>query len=279
MAESNAAGAHTRTVKFRVLVVDDAEGIRSYLANLLEMKGYDVDTVEDGRRALALLEGGAAPDVIILDIMMPGFDGIETLRRIREFDEDVRVVMSTIVEAMDLGAIDYLNKPFEEGELEATLDKVLEKKALERERDALSDELVDYAPEDQAVKIAARRVDFEVCQRSAAAAMDRRDYASASRFVDSALALFPGHKWCLEMKGRIQRMTAAPAEPRQPAPLPATSRIAGTSPSHSGMSAYRPSLPKRPCLRRIRHGNVAQRSSTTLRRAISYKARWTASAP
>ena len=154
MAESNAAGAHTRTVKFRVLVVDDAEGIRSYLANLLEMKGYDVDTVEDGRRALALLEGGAAPDVIILDIMMPGFDGIETLRRIREFDEDVPVVMlsvvgkaSTIVEAMDLGAIDYLNKPFEEAELEATLDKVLEKKALERERDALSDELVDYAPE------------------------------------------------------------------------------------------------------------------------------------
>ncbi|MGE4605849.1 MAG: response regulator, partial [Myxococcota bacterium] len=67
-----------------MLVVDDAEGIRTYLANLLELKGYDVDTAEDGRHALALLEGGAAPDVIILDVMMPGLDGIETLRRICE---------------------------------------------------------------------------------------------------------------------------------------------------------------------------------------------------
>ena len=67
----------------RLLVVDDAEGIRTYLAHLLELKGYDVDTAEDGRRALALLEGGAAPDVVILDVMMTGLDGIETLRRIR----------------------------------------------------------------------------------------------------------------------------------------------------------------------------------------------------
>ena len=138
--------------KFRILVADDAEGIRSYLANMLEIKGYDVDTVEDGRRALALLEGGAAPDVIILDVMMPGIDGIETLRRIREFDEEVPVVMlsavgkaGTIVQAMELGAIDYLNKPFEEDELEATLNKVLEKKALERERDDLVTDL-NYAP-------------------------------------------------------------------------------------------------------------------------------------
>jgi len=141
-----------RTKKFRVLVVDDAEGIRSYLANLLEIRGYDVDTVEDGRRALALLEGGAAPDVIILDVMMPGIDGLETLRRIRDLDDEVPVVMlsvvgkaSTIVEAIELGAVDYLNKPFEEDELEATLGKVLEKKALERERSELATEL-DYAP-------------------------------------------------------------------------------------------------------------------------------------
>ena len=142
-----------RAKNFRVLVVDDAEGIRSYLANLLEIRGYDVDTVEDGRRALALLEGGAAPDVIILDVMMPGIDGIETLRRIRDFDDEVPVVMlsvvgkaSTIVEAIELGAVDYLNKPFEEDELEATLGKVLEKKALERERSELAMDL-DYAPE------------------------------------------------------------------------------------------------------------------------------------
>ena len=132
--------------RFRILVVDDAEGIRAYLANLLELKGYDVDTAEDGRRAPALLEGGAAPDVIILDVMMPGLDGIETLRRIREIEEETPVIMlsvvgkaTTIVEAMKVGATDYLNKPFEEEELELTLEKVLEKKALERERALLTD--------------------------------------------------------------------------------------------------------------------------------------------
>jgi len=136
---------------FRVLVVDDAEGIRTYLANLLELSGYDVDSVEDGKRALALLDGGAAPDVVILDVMMPGIDGIETLRRIREHHDDIPVIMlsvvgkaSTIVEAMQLGASDYINKPFEEEELQLTLDKVLEKKSLERQRQMLSEELQRY---------------------------------------------------------------------------------------------------------------------------------------
>ena len=136
---------------FRVLVVDDAQGIRTYLANLLESSGYDVDSAEDGRGALALLDGGAAPDLIILDVMMPGIDGIETLRRIREHHGDVPVIMlsvvgkaSTIVEAMQLGASDYINKPFEDEELQLTLDKVLEKKSLERQREILSDELQRY---------------------------------------------------------------------------------------------------------------------------------------
>jgi two-component system response regulator AtoC len=132
-----------------VLVVDDAEGIRSYLANLLELKDYDVDTADDGRRALALLEGGAAPDVIILDVMMPGLDGVETLRRIRELDQTVPVVMlsvvgkaSTVVEAMQIGASDYLNKPFEEVELELALERVLARRELERERESLAHELI-----------------------------------------------------------------------------------------------------------------------------------------
>lgn len=118
----------------RILIVDDAEGIRTYLAHLLEAKGYDVDTAEDGSKALALLEGGAAPDAILLDIMMPGIDGIETLRRIRAFNLDLPVVMlsvigraSSIVEAMHLGAVDYLNKPFEEEELDVALAAVFDR--------------------------------------------------------------------------------------------------------------------------------------------------------
>ena len=128
------------TAKRRILVVDDAEGIRSYLASLLELRGFQVDTAEDGQSALALLESGAAPDLIILDVMMPGIDGLETLRRIRARDPEVPVVMlsvvgkaATIVEAMQLGATDYLNKPFEEEELELTISKAFERRDLEAE--------------------------------------------------------------------------------------------------------------------------------------------------
>ena len=143
------AGTRSKAVRTnspgpRLLVVDDAEGIRSYLASLLELRGYQVDTAEDGRRAIALIEGGAAPDAVILDVMMPGIDGIETLRRIREIDAALPVVMlsvigqaSTIVGAMQLGAVDYLNKPFQEAELEAVLEKCIERRGLERKRAAL----------------------------------------------------------------------------------------------------------------------------------------------
>ena len=147
----------TATRKLRALVVDDAEGIRSYVANLLELRGYEVDTAEDGRRALALLEGGADPDVVILDVMMPAPDGLATLERIRERWPDLPVVMlsvvgkaSTIVDAMQRGASDYLNKPFDEEELEATLEKVLQHRSLEVERDALAR---DLAPGEGAVWI------------------------------------------------------------------------------------------------------------------------------
>jgi len=133
--------------RHRVLIVDDAEGIRTFVAHLLELRGFDVDTAEDGRSALALLEGGAAPDLVLLDVMMPGQDGLATLVRIRAEHPEVSVVMlsvvgktATIVEAMRLGAADYLNKPFEEAELEATLAKVLERRALERERQVLGEE-------------------------------------------------------------------------------------------------------------------------------------------
>jgi two-component system response regulator AtoC len=128
----------------RVLVVDDAEGIRGYVANLLELRGFEVDSAEDGRSALSLLESGAAPDVVLLDVMLPGIDGIEVLKRVRERAPELPVVMlsvvgraSTIVEAMQCGAADYLNKPFEEDELELTLRKVLDRQDLESERSRL----------------------------------------------------------------------------------------------------------------------------------------------
>jgi two-component system response regulator AtoC len=136
--------------KPRALVVDDAEGIRSYLVNLLELKGFEVDSASDGAKAATLVESGAAPDVVLLDVMMPGLDGIQTLRRIRAFDADVPVVMlsvvgsaATIVDAMHAGATDYLNKPFEDDELEATLLKVIERHSLRTKKQARSEIVAD----------------------------------------------------------------------------------------------------------------------------------------
>jgi len=115
----------------RALIVDDAEGMRAYLATLFESRGFDVDTCDDGGRALKLLESGADPDVIMLDVMMPGTDGLAALAKIREAWPEVPVLMvsvvgkaGTIVEAMQLGAADYLTKPFEEAELDSALDRL-----------------------------------------------------------------------------------------------------------------------------------------------------------
>ena len=116
----------------RVLVVDDAEGIRTYLANLVQARGYAAETADGGAAAIERIEGGPLPDVVLLDIMMPEMDGLETLQRIREIAPTVPVVMisvvgraPTIVAAMQLGASDCINKPFEEDELEQTLSRLL----------------------------------------------------------------------------------------------------------------------------------------------------------
>ena len=147
----------TRSVPERsqILVVDDAEGIRSYLKNLLSLKGYDVLLAEDGRGALEILRDGAIPQVVILDIMMPDMDGIELLRKVKESWPRIPVIMlsvvgkaGTIVEAMNLGAADYLNKPFEEEELDIALSKVLEKETIKAEREELRERLRVHEEQD-----------------------------------------------------------------------------------------------------------------------------------
>jgi two-component system response regulator AtoC len=142
MARGRGGASGGEPAQPRVLVVDDAEGIRGYLTNLLRIRHCDVETAEDGESALAAIEGGSAPDLVLLDIMMPGIDGIETLRRIRELNPSLPVVMlsvvgkaPTIVEAMRLGASDFINKPFEEEELDLALERLL--------GDGSSDEVVD----------------------------------------------------------------------------------------------------------------------------------------
>jgi len=146
-----AVGTRSVPVRRQILVVDDAEGIRTYLKNLLSLKGYDVLLAPDGATALETLQQGAAPEVAILDIMMPGMDGLDLLRRMKELRPEIPVIMlsvvgkaGTIVEAMNLGAADYLNKPFEEEELEIALQKLLETESLRAETEQLRERLREH---------------------------------------------------------------------------------------------------------------------------------------
>lgn len=119
----------------RVLLVDDDETIREHLAGVLQRSGLEVLTAADGAQALVLIER-SAPDLVILDVMMPVLDGREALRRIREQREALPVILLTQVgesferaSALDEGADDYLNKPFDAHELLARIRAVLRRSA------------------------------------------------------------------------------------------------------------------------------------------------------
>ena len=114
-------------------MVDDNESVRSYIADLLKKAGWAVDTADSGRHALDLLKSGLNPDVVLLDVMMPGLSGMQTLDQLRNKFEEIPVVMVSvagsarkIVAAMQRGAFDYLTKPFDEEALEAVLGRAIE---------------------------------------------------------------------------------------------------------------------------------------------------------
>ncbi|HEY6465221.1 MAG TPA: sigma-54 dependent transcriptional regulator [Candidatus Acidoferrales bacterium] len=130
--------------KEKILVVDDEPSIRKVLQTLLEVDGYQVDTAASGREALERVGSGERPDLIILDVLMPEIDGIETLRQLMQLDRGLSVIMlscsnevTTVVEAIRLGAMDYLTKPFEKPELEAAFLKCKQKQQLRSENESL----------------------------------------------------------------------------------------------------------------------------------------------
>jgi len=130
--------------KEKILIVDDEPSIRKYLQTLLEVDGFDVEAVSSGKDALARVGNGERPDFIILDVLMPEIDGLETLRQLMQMDRSLNVLMlscsnevTTVVEAIRLGALDYLTKPFEKPELDAAFLKCRQKKDLRAENQAL----------------------------------------------------------------------------------------------------------------------------------------------
>jgi two-component system, NtrC family, response regulator AtoC len=127
----------------RVLVVDDEKNLRELIVRELSRKGHEVDGVADGEAALARLRE-APYDVVILDMKMPRKEGIEVMRELQGFPEQPQVIVMTghqdvgnAVEAMKLGAYDYLTKPTKIEELEILIGKAAEKGLLLRDNAAL----------------------------------------------------------------------------------------------------------------------------------------------
>ena len=138
--------------KTQILVVDDEQLIRWSIEQNLKKQGYDVRTAEDGEVALRLVQE-EQPDLILLDIQMPGISGLEVLEKVKEIDEDIVVIivtaqggLETAVTAMRLGAYDYINKPFNFDELSLVIRKALETSNLLREVAGLRSEHKKIGP-------------------------------------------------------------------------------------------------------------------------------------
>jgi len=115
-----------------ILLVDDEPGMLRYIRTLLEVDDYKVATASTGEEALELVNKGLQPDLVLLDLLMPGIDGLATLEQLRQIRTGTKVVMLScvndtrkVVQAMRLGAHDYLTKPFQKAELDAVIEQCL----------------------------------------------------------------------------------------------------------------------------------------------------------
>ena len=130
-------------MKSRILVVDDELSMREFLSILIEGEGYEAATAANAEDALSQLENGCF-DLVISDVHMPGLNGIELLARIKTMAPGAAVLMMTAfsaadqaVEAMKLGAYDYISKPFKVEEIKILIRNALEKTGLKRENEVL----------------------------------------------------------------------------------------------------------------------------------------------
>ena len=142
-----------------VLVVEDDRAVRESLRRSLEFNGYQVSTASDGAEALAGISG-INPDAVVMDVMMPRLDGLETTKALRKVGNTVPILVLTArdavgdrVEGLDAGADDYLTKPFALQELLARLRALL-RRAVPREDDV--DETIGFS--DLSMDIATREV-------------------------------------------------------------------------------------------------------------------------
>lgn len=120
------------TEKAKILLVDDEPGMLRYIKTILEVEDHQVATASTGEEAIEAVQKGMNPDLVLLDLLMPGIDGLETLENLRKLRPGVKVVMLScvsdtkkVVQAIRLGATDYITKPFQKAELDNVIDQCL----------------------------------------------------------------------------------------------------------------------------------------------------------
>ena len=211
----------------RVLVVDDDRAVRESLRRSLEFNGYAVTLAGDGAEALAGI-GGANPDVVVMDVMMPRLDGIEATRALRAAGNDVPILVLTArdsvgdrVDGLDAGADDYLTKPFALEELLARLRALLRRS--QPVTDDLAAETLSFSD------LTLNPVTREVRRAGRAIELTRTEFALLEMFMrrprrvlDRSFILeevwgydFPTTANSLEVYvGYLRRKTEAESEPR-----------------------------------------------------------------
>ena len=119
--------------KQKVLIVDDQTGIRVLLVEVFNSEGYETYQASSGKLALKIVRE-VKPDLVLLDMKMPGMDGLEILKHIKSIDPDIKVIMMTaygeldmIKEATELGALMHFTKPFDIDELRIAVNRQLRK--------------------------------------------------------------------------------------------------------------------------------------------------------
>jgi len=173
-----------------ILIVDDEKNIRLTLSQALETLSAEIDTAANGEEALAKLKEREF-GLILLDIRMPGMDGMEVLRRVREIRPDIRVIMITAygtiqsaVEAMKLGAVDFLQKPFDPEEIRELVSRVMDRDRLYEHN------LVDYASR------------IELAKKS----IGDRHFDAAVEHVRKAIFIDPGRPEAFNLLGGLMEI-------------------------------------------------------------------------
>jgi len=180
----------------RILIVDDEKNIRLSLSQALAPLDLPVETAVNGEEALGML-GVQDLALIILDLRMPGLDGIEVLRRISEARPDVRVIMVTAygtveraVEAMKLGAVDFIQKPFSPGQIRDLARRVLARGRLSEENTS----------------------DYETRLELAKKAVGERNFKGALGHAQKAVSLDPYRAEAFNLVGCLHEVLHQPEE-------------------------------------------------------------------